>query len=64
MDVETNTGITGYWTIADVLHRCSVCRALGRVFRIECEADEFHVCKPCGIALREMLIDALEDEEA
>lgn len=62
-ELEPENGITGYWMDASGAYRCSVCLHKNRrVFRMLLGEDEVRVCLNCGIALREMLIDALEDE--
>lgn len=62
-ELELENGITGYWIPASGAYRCSVCLHKDKkVFRILLGEDEVRVCQSCGIALREMLIDALEDE--
>lgn len=54
-------GIIGYWIPVEAGERCSVCFARERVLRLVFGKDTAHVCEPCGIALRELLIDALEN---
>ena len=62
-ELELENGITGYWMNASGAYSCSVClRKNGKVFRIFLGEDEARLCPNCGIALREMLIDALENE--
>lgn len=57
----SDSGFTGYWLPAYIKERCSVCFSRGRVLRLMFNHDQVRVCEPCAIALRELLIDALED---
>lgn len=52
-------GITGYWTS----DRCSVCFHPLRVLRLAFGYDVIRLCEACGTAMRELLIDALEEGE-
>lgn len=58
-------GFTGYWINAQVKQRCSTCfRNDGRTLRLTFGNDTVCFCDGCATALRELLIDALEDDDA
>lgn len=63
MYVEGDADLRAYWADSNHVGGCSVCVASGRVLRIKFNYQELRVCAECGSALRELLIDALEDEE-
>jgi len=56
-------GITGSWLPVLAGEHCSVCFTVNRVLRLSFGYDTIRVCALCGVALRELLVDALEDED-
>lgn len=62
-NTERDEGITGFWIKASRARHCLVClRKDGKVLLLTFGVDEMLVCAACGVALRELLTDALEDD--
>jgi len=61
-NLSLTEGVTGYW-VGPEGHRCSVCFSKVRVLRLAFGYDVILLCVPCAVSMRELLIDALEDED-
>lgn len=61
---QVDEGISGYWINAAAGERCSVCfRKDGQVLRLTFSGNTLRLCPDCGVAMCDLLIDALEDIE-
>jgi hydrogenase maturation factor HypF (carbamoyltransferase family) len=56
-------GFEGLWITAGATRTCSACaKNYGKVLQLKFGTETMRACPECAVALRELLIDALEDE--